>query len=153
MYVTDMRRYLEAGDADGARRLWAYMYPGLPQPKSDHEALVVLHMARTAAISITLKLRAYSHRWLLDHGFPSQLPDELKPLAERLYPKVVTAVGLSVNTESELLKPVMAEIQKAMEGAVLEAYGDGKEGDIPHIRKRMKEARERAVKALNIKVT
>ena len=153
MYVTDMRRYLEAGDADGARRLWAYMYPGLPQPKSDHEALVVLHMARTAAISITLKLRAYSHRWLLDHGFPSQLPDKLKPAAERIYPKVVTAVGISVNAASELLQPAMAEIQKAMEDAVLEAYGDGKEGDISHIRNRMKEARERAVKALNIKVT
>jgi hypothetical protein len=153
VYVTDMRRYLEAGDADGARRLWAYMYPGLPQPKSDDEALVVLHMARTVATSIALKLRAYSHRWLLDHNFPSQLPDELKPAAERMYPKVVTAVGISVNTTSELLRPAMVEIHRAMEVAVLEAYGDAKENDIPHIRNRMKEARERAVKALNLKVT
>ena len=153
MYVTDMRRYLEAGDADGARRLWALVYPGLPQPKDDKEALVALHMARTMANSIALKLRAYSHRGLLDHNLPSQLPDDLKPAAERIYPKVVTAVGISVNAASELLQPAMAEIQKAMEDAVLEAYGDGKEGDVPHIRQRMKEARERAVKALNLKVT
>ena len=152
MYSTELRRYLEAGDVSGVRHLWQHEFPHLPQPQDDEEALVVLHMARTLSDSMTLKLKAYSHRWLLDHGFPSQLPDELKPLAERIYPKVVTAVGLSVNTESELLKPVMAEVQKAMEGAVLEAYGDGKEGDIPHIRKRMKEARERAVKALTIKV-
>jgi len=152
MYSTELRRYLEAGDVTGVRRLWQHEFPHLPQPQDDGEALVVLHMARTAAASIPLKLRAYSHRWLLDHNFPSQLPDDLKPAAERMYPKVVTAVGISVNAISELLRPAMVEIHKAMEDAVLEAYSDGKEGDIPHIRNRMKEARERAVKALNIKV-
>jgi hypothetical protein len=153
MYSTELRRYLEAGDVTGVRRLWQHEFPHLPQPQDDEEALVVLHMARTAAATIPLNLRAYSYRWLLDHGFPSQLPDELKPAAERMYPKVVTAVGISVNATSELLRPAMAEIHKAMEDAVLEAYGDGKEGDVQHIRNRMKEARERAVKALNLKVT
>ena len=152
MYSTELRRYLEACDVTGVRRLWAHEFPHLPQPQDDEEALVVLHMARTAAASIPLKLRAYSHRWLLDHDFPSQLPDELKPAAERMYPKVVTAVGISVNASSELLEPAMEAVRKAMQDAVLEAYADGKQDDIAHLRKRMKEARDGVLRSLSIKV-
>ena len=152
MYSSELRRYLEACDVEGARRLWMHEFPHLPQPKDDSEALVALHMARTAASSIPMKLRAYSHRWLVERDLPSQLPDDLKPAAERMYPRIVTAVGLSVNATSELLKPAMEEIQKAVEAAILESYAEGKGGDAQHVRDRMKEARERVVKSLSIEI-
>jgi hypothetical protein len=74
--------------------------------ESDAEALVTLHHARTQAESIALKLRAWSHRWLLEHGYPSGLPDHLKPSAERIYPRVVEGVGISVNFRSPILQPI-----------------------------------------------
>jgi hypothetical protein len=83
-----MRSILKDLDVHAAKRAW-----GEPD---DAKTLVMLHMARTAAKSIPMGLRAYSHRWLVDHGLPSQLPDELKPKAERMYPQVVSAVGIAV---------------------------------------------------------
>src|SRR6476620_6475738 len=95
-----MRQCLEEANAPAVRKLWAEMCPHLPQPESDFEALACLHRARTEARSMPLNLRAYSHRWLLDRGFPSGLPDHLKPKADRLYPQVVSAVGIAVTVRS-----------------------------------------------------
>lgn len=136
------RRCLIDCDVQGIRRLWAHIAGHLPQPSTDREALTAIHHARTIAESMTLKLRAYSHRWLLDNGFPSGLPDRLKPSAERLYPRVVSAVGIAVMATSPRRKAEAKAIERAMSDAVLEAYADGKT-DPAFVGQRMSEARAR----------
>lgn len=148
MHAAEFRRCLEQLDCDGIRKLWRHVSPHLPQPKSDHEALISLHHARTQARSIAFKLRAYSHRWLCDNGYPSGLPDELKPSAERIYPKIVQAVGIAVKATAEWRKPVAALIQKSMSDAVMDASADGKLGDAAFVTARMNEARQKTIKKL-----
>jgi hypothetical protein len=103
----------------------------------------VLHRARTEAESVSLPARAWSHRWLAERSLPSGLPDALKPKAERLYPVVHEGVLIGVKAQSELMKPAAAEIQREMEGAVAEAYADGRTTP-EFVRRRMFEARQRA---------
>jgi hypothetical protein len=76
---------------------------------------------------IPFRLRAYSHRWCVDNGLPSQLPDELKPKAERIYPRIVDAVGIAVAAKSgdDGKAKLGALVRESMEHAVLEAYADG----------------------------
>jgi hypothetical protein len=126
-YNDAFSRCLVELDVRGMRVLWAQARPDLPAAGSDREILISLHMARTQAKSLALRLRAYSHRWLLDHGYPSQLPDDLKPKAERMCPRVVGAVGLSVNFRAPELKPAGTAIEKVMANAVAELYADGEE--------------------------
>src|SRR5882724_6378311 len=121
-HAAEFRRCLEECDISAVRKLWWHLAPDLHKPASDHEALATIHRARTEAVWMHLRLRAYSHRWLLDHGYPSALPDELKPKAERLYPQIVEAVGISVNTVSSRLKPLAVIIRQNMADAVMEAY-------------------------------
>lgn len=109
----------------GIRALWAKVSPHLPQPASDAEALATIHRARTEARSIPLRLRAYSHRWLIDHALPSGLPDELKPRAERMYPRIVRAVGIAVRGISEAGRERAVLVREAMVDAVENAYADG----------------------------
>jgi hypothetical protein len=143
-----MKQCLEEMDVEGIRSLWHLIAPNMPQPKNNLEAMATMHMARTNMQILTQRQRYYSHRWLLDHNMISLLPDAEKPSAERMYPQVVSSVGISVNTGSELAKPIIPHIQSAMENAVLEAYADGMKDDIPHIRKRMSEARKTVVRRL-----
>lgn len=145
---SEMRRCLEELDIPGVRRLWAHMAPHLEQSATDAETLICLHRARTEAESIPLEARAYSHRWLLDNGYPSGLPDHLKPKAERLYPRVSVAVGIAVKMMNPELKVAGVEIRRAMEGAVLEAEADGKLNDSGFVKLRMLEARAKARKQL-----
>ena len=147
MSASAFRALLEAGDVDGLRAAWCKVAPHLPQPETRRHAEIVMHLTRTGT-DMPFKLRAYSHAWLTERALPSHLPDELKPRAERLYPRVVSAVGISVNTKNEFLKPVVNEVCQAMEYAVLEAEGDGKLEDSAHVRLRMSEARERTYRAL-----
>lgn len=126
-------------DVAGVRKLWAFVQPNLPQPRSDEQALITLHMARTRSDTLAIKLRAYSHRWLLDQGYPSQLPDALKPKAERMYPKVVGAVGLSINFTAKELKPAALLIERAMSDRVNDMYAGGEERP-EVVRKSMNEA-------------
>ncbi len=140
-HSAEMLRCLAELDVDGARRLWRHVSPGLPV-LDDKQALVVVHMARTQAAGLPLRPRAYSHRWLLDAGLPSQLPDELRPRAERLYPRVVEAVGISVNATSPILKPATKIIERAMSDAVAAAFADGITAP-EFLRARMAEARGR----------
>jgi hypothetical protein len=84
-HSAELLRCLRDGDVTAIRRLYREIAPHLPQPSSDVEAWASLHHARTQVEALPLKLRAYSHRWLLDQGLPSGLPDALKPLAERMY--------------------------------------------------------------------
>jgi len=142
-----MRRALEDHDAVTCRRLWKYVAPNMPQPQSDLEAEITMHHACTQANNIRFKSRAYSHHWLKDHGYPSGLPDYLRPRAERMYPKVVDAVGIAVSSMSEAMEPVIPIIRGAMENVVLEHYADGVKN--PEILKpRMLEARDQAIKKL-----
>jgi hypothetical protein len=146
-HAAEFRRCLEELDVKGIQKLWKHVQPNLPQPKNDRDALIALHMARTATESVPFKLRAYSHRFLVDGGLPSQLPDILKPKAERLYPVVFESVGISVNARSELLKPIVPHVRGAMELAVLEAYADG-ERNPTFVKARMMEARQKEIKRL-----
>lgn len=141
------KRCLEEVDVVGIRKLWAYVSPHLPQPQTDNDALVCIHHARTQTRSISTRLRFYSHRWLLDQGYPSGLPDELKPSAERMYPRVVDGVGISVNSKNPIMKPINNIVRGAMSDAVEEAYAD-KKTDPVFVRARMNEARDKTVKQL-----
>ncbi len=138
---------LEEGDFRALRRLHSAAMPHLPTPKSDAESELTMHVARTAAASVSFKARAYSHRWLIERDMPSQLPDELKPSAERMYPVVVESVGIALKTHNPILQPVIGAARKAMEDAVEEAYAD-KRTDPAHLTQRMNEAKERTYRTL-----
>lgn len=141
------RQLLEAGDFKTLRRGWAELMPNMPQPRTDAEAEQTMHVARTVSVSIPFRLRAYSHRWLTERNLPSQLPDNLRPRAERMYPQVVEAVGIGVNFTSRWMKPAAAEVQGAMSDAVEECFADG-ERDPVVVKARMFEAKEKTMKAL-----
>jgi hypothetical protein len=141
-YQDQFRQFLEAADIDGVRRLWEHVHPHLPAPIKDSDVLVAIHMARTQMVSVAFRLRAYSHRWLVDHGYPSMLPDGLKPRAERMYPRIAEAVGISVTASHPLLKPVAASVERAMADAVEDAFAQGRR-EPEFLRARMQEARER----------
>lgn len=135
------RNLLEAGDIEGLRSFWRVQAPHLPQPETRADAEIVMHRARTEAESVSFKARAYSHRWLCERAIPSGLPDDLKPKAERIYPRVVSAVGISVKTASPILKPIAAEVEKAMADAVEDMYADGRT-DPALVKARMAEVRQ-----------
>lgn len=142
-HAAEMRRCLLELDAAGMRRLWRHVAPHLPQPRTDAEAIRGMHLARTQAKSIPERFRFYSHRWLVDNGYPSGLPDELKPMAERIYPRVVDGVGISALHRAPGADLVMG----AMEKSVLESYGDDVT-DPATIKRRMMEARAKERRAL-----
>lgn len=146
-HANELCRLLEACDVAGIMRLHAHVFPHLPQPAGEHEALVSIHYARTQMPTMALRLRAYSHRWLLDNGYPSGLPDELKPSAERMYPVAARVVGISVNSKYPVVERA---IQGAMESAVFETYADGHEHQPEIVRARMMEARERERRGLGL---
>lgn len=138
---------LESGDVRLVRCASAKLFPHLPQPASAEDAETAMHMARTQMPSVSFKARAWSHRWLTERGLPSQLPDALKPKAERMYPVVVDAVFVSANSNSPSLKPVAKLVQHAMSDAVEDCYANGdKEPMI--VRARIEEARARTFRQL-----
>lgn len=146
MSSSEVQRCLEQADVNGIKRFWAEIAPHLPQPKTDEETLAGIHHARTIASSISDKLRFYSHRWLLDRGYPSGLPDNLKPSAERLYPQIAMSVGISVNSKG-LFKEAVPFIRKAMEDVVIDCYANG-DTDPVIVKPRMMEARATTVRKL-----
>lgn len=148
MSATEFRVLLEAGDARAVAAAMLKAQPHIPAPANDEQAEIAMHMARTATFGVSFRYRAYSHRWLTERSLPSQLPDWLKPDAERLYPAVASAVGISLNTKSEIIRPALVEVRGAMEYAVLDAEADGRLEDVPFVRKRMAEAKQRTLKAL-----
>lgn len=151
-HSAELRRCLETCDTAALRRLWTHIAPHLPQPTTDADALMAIHHARTQASSVAFKLRAYSHRWLLERGYPSALPDALKPKAERLYPRIVEAVGIACKATSQLMQPVVKVIQGAMSDAVMDAYAERKTDPV-FVKARMQAARERELKALGLRLS
>ncbi len=132
------------GDIHRTRYLWAHISPGMPQPENDGEAEVIMHQARTAADSVPMSQRIYSHAFLAERGLPSQLPDGMKPVAERKGPPVIFSAALiGVGTTSS--SPHRRDEAKAMEKAMADAVGDMITCGITdkgRIAKRMWEARE-----------
>jgi hypothetical protein len=146
-YGAEFRRCLDECDVVAARRLWAYVSPHLPQPKNDHETLMIIHRARTEAKSIGLRKRAYSHRWLLDNNYPSGLPDYLRSKAERMYPRIVEGVGISLATTSSIVKSALPIIRKNMSDAVMECYAS-REIEPSFVKRRIMEAKKRITREL-----
>lgn len=134
------RQLLEDGDVDGIMRHLARTASHLPQPKNREQAEIMMHVARTAAETITMPKRHYSDRWLRERGLPSKLPDELKPT-------IVEAVGISVTTTNIFLKPAVREVRLAMEHAVEDCYANG-DTDVATVRTQMAAARDRTMKGL-----
>jgi hypothetical protein len=142
-----LRRCLIEVDVAGARALWRHVAPNMPQPESHAAALATIHHARTQMPNIPIRLRAYSHQWLVGQGLPSGLPDRLRPRAERMDFQIADGVGISCNSTSALLKPILPLVQGEMEGAVMECYEDRRTEPI-FVRQRIQEARHAAVKKL-----
>jgi hypothetical protein len=142
-----MRRALEEHDLITCCKLWEQVAPNMPQPKSEHEARVIMHHACTQTATVALRSRAYSHRWLIDNGYPSGLPDNLKRPAERMFPKIVDVVGIACGSASEAMRPLVPHVRGAMEEVVLDHYADGIK-DPKIIKPRMLEARRKAIKKL-----
>lgn len=147
-HAGEMRRCLLELDVAAARRLHRQMSPHLPQPGDDREALATLHVARTQLGVMPLKARAYSHRWLLDHGMPSALPDNLKPMADRLYPRIAEAVIVSATARSELFRPVAPLIHDAMVAVAEDTFATDKKVDHLKLRADLREARVVAINKL-----
>lgn len=142
-----IRRALVDLDVTLIRKVWGHVSPHLPQPKTREDALIALHVARTASDSVPVNHRLYSHAWLRDRGYPSRLPDNLKQSADRLYPIVVGSVGIAVGGALAKYKDVKDGVRGAMEGAVLDCYGMGDE-DPKIVKPRMHEAKDKELKAL-----
>ncbi len=145
IHSAEALRCVESLDFEGMRRLWPVVFPHLPAPQSDADALARLHHARTQMGSIEFKRRAYSHAWLVDRGLPSGLPDNLRPKAERIYPVIVHAVGVAVKSKYEVVR---REVRGAMNAAVFDAEAEGRLADAPFVKSRMAEARSVILKKL-----
>jgi len=142
-HSAEMRRCLESIDVEGIRKLWQHVSPHLSQHYTDHEALACIHLTRTQSKWLSLQKRAYSHRWLTDNGYPSALPDELKPSAERLYPKIVEGVGVG----SLVRAPHTLIVRKEMTDAVEDCYAE-KRTEPTFVRGQLLEARAKELKKL-----
>lgn len=138
----ELRRCLVECDVAGIRAVWVHVFPSMPQPETEEDALVSIHMARVRTESIPFRLRAYSHSWLMERTYPSGLPDELKPKAERMYPRAVGAVGISVRTMNNQQTERGAALERTISDAVMDAYADGRE-DPEFVRARMMEAKDK----------
>lgn len=117
---SEFRQALRDGDPVALQRIWAAVFPNLPQPKDQAEATVSMHIARTSAGWLSHRARFYSHRWLTERSLPSMLPEDLKPKAERYYANVVSSVGIAAATGKDWLKPALPLIRDAMSKAVLD---------------------------------
>ena len=142
-----MRRALEEHDLVTCCRLWERVAPNMPQPETEHDARVIMHHACTVAGNVAARSRFYSHRWLVDNGYPSGLPDDLRPRAERMFPRFVDAVGIACGSTSDAMRPLVPYVRRAMEDVVHDHYADGVK-DPRVIKPRMMEARRNTIKKL-----
>jgi hypothetical protein len=143
-HANELAGYLEAVDVEGMRRLWRNVAPHMPL-HDDAGMVVAIHMARTQTEAVRFRHRAYSHAWLMEHGYPSLLSDELKPRAHRIYPVISSGVGIAVRSK---YAEVRCAVEGAMRDAVLNAEAAGRLTDAPFVKARMSEARTYAVKKL-----
>lgn len=131
IHAEEFRRCLVDCDIEGVRKIWKHVAPRMPQPETDADALISIHMARTATERLPFRFRAYSHAWLTERSYPSQLPDKLKPRAERMYPRVVSAVGICVASFGNKKSDYHHHVSTALCDVVENFYADGIEDPIP----------------------
>lgn len=148
-YAPAYRAALAQCDVPLVRKLWQHLAPHMPQPSSDAEALATIHIARTQCEALPPSQRIWSHRWLTERNIPSSLPDHMRPSAEQVVPRIIKAVGNSVNFSSSLLKPVETPVRQAINHAILDIHADDPDfSDDDLIRRRMNEARMKTIKQL-----
>jgi hypothetical protein len=135
-------------DVERAKEIWRKVSPHLPPITSDEEMLTTLHLARTQSEAVNTRMRFYSHCWLRERGYPSALPDSMRQSADRMYPRTERSVGISLNSRSDLTRPILPLVRNAMEDAVLDIYADRKQDDIDLIKRQMMEARRTTVRKL-----
>ena len=138
---------LSDDDVKSFRQAWNLTAPGNPI-KTDVEAELVFHVSRTKISKVRLKQRAYSHRWLTERGYPSDLPDELREKAERMYPTKVECVAICVAASSPFGVEMAKIIEKAMTDAVADVYASNKHPDDELVRERILHAKAAAEKAI-----
>ncbi len=146
--AAEARRILMALDVNAMRKLHAHLSPHFDGPGTDDDVLAGMHAARTFLDNIPISHREYSHRWLLERGLPSQLPNEMRARAEQVEPRVVEGVGIMVAASSEELEPAALLVRGAMEHVVLDAYADSSSPDPNRLHERMMDARRSELRGL-----
>jgi hypothetical protein len=107
------RQAMVSGDVVMLQRIWSKV-TGLPAPETAQEAEIQMHVCRTKSDAIPVQQRCYSHWWLKERGYPSLLPPEMLPKADRFKPEIRPAVGIAVGTSKTWLKPALPSIMGAM---------------------------------------
>lgn len=146
-HSAEFRRCLVDCDVQGAMKIWVHVFPNMPLPGNEEETLMVIHMTRTATERLPFRFRAYSHRWLMERqannpAIRSLLPDDLKPRAERMYPRVVSAVGICVATFGNKKTDYHHHVSTKLCELVADMYADGIEDPVV-IKARMKELHDK----------
>lgn len=138
-----MRDILIEGDFRKLRAMWAENMPGMPQPETDEDAEIAMHQARTAAKTIPLRYRIWSHCWLGDRGLASLLPAELIPGVQ-----VVDAytVGIAFGVLEPSLIPASKEIVKYMEHRVLDLMSGSVIPSAARLKRGLDDARGQAMR-------
>lgn len=80
------------------------------------------------------------------------MPDNLKPRAERIYPKIVAGVGVSMNASSDLMVAILPIVHRSVNNAIEEAFADGRT-EPGFVSTRMRAAREATVRQLIGKIS
>lgn len=120
--MSEIRCILEDGNVDAFLVANQILFPeGLEL--SRNEAEITMHLARTGSNQIDKQHRLYSHRWLIDRGLPSQLPQSMRKIVAES--KIVEAVGVAVMTQNPDLEPAAKAIERAMADAVEDCYANG----------------------------
>jgi hypothetical protein len=127
-YADEFRRCLLDLDVRGMRRLWRHVSPHLPQPESDYDTLVTMHLARLEMNNISADKKRYSKQWL----------------EERETTRIVSAVGTAVG--SRVVDGVSGrsrakELEQRMSDAVEAAAKEGVDldKDAGEVRRRIDE--------------
>jgi len=143
-HSAEFRRCLVDCDTEGVRKIWKHVAPNMPLLETDEDTLICIHITRTATERLPFRFRAYSHSWLRERFpvNPSQIPDSLKPRAERMYPRIVSAVGICVAGFGNKKTEYHHYVSKKLCDVVAEMYADGIE-DPDLIKARMKVVHDR----------
>lgn len=137
-----VRQILERLDVGMFREAWPKIRPGQPAPRSDVEALALMHAARVLCAAIPIRLRRYSHEWLAGRGIAAPIP--LDMLHEP--PRFAEATGISVNASHP-------EVVAAISGVMLDALheSEAERDPVAVTRARMQGARHRERRALGLR--
>jgi len=127
-HAAEFLRCIVELDVAAVRQLHRELFPHLPQPQDDDEALHTLHLARAQAHTLPTELRRYSQAWL----------------DERERRSVAYAVGIAVGAPEER-QDMADDLTEAMSSSVMNSYTAGIDlnEDAPEVKRRMLFARDR----------